>query len=201
MRSRLFLALVLVGAAALYGQADAAQARSHVGLSVSTHTADLGQQVKFQGHVRPRPAGHLIWLKQRVGHHHWRRIGHARIGHRSRFHLVRRFHDAGVVRIRAFLPRPGSRHYLGVSRRRDLTVLPVPVGIHKIKHVVVIMQENRSFDSYFGTYPAPTGSRPAPACPIPTPAPASRHITTRTTSIRAAPTVLPRRSPTSPAAR
>ncbi len=32
-------------------------------------------------------------------------------------------------------------------------------GIHKIKHVVVIMQENRSFDSYFGTYPGPTASR------------------------------------------
>ena len=26
-------------------------------------------------------------------------------------------------------------------------------GIHKIKHVVVIMQENRSFDHYFGTFP------------------------------------------------
>jgi len=26
-------------------------------------------------------------------------------------------------------------------------------GIHKIKHVIIIMQENRSFDSYFGTYP------------------------------------------------
>ncbi|GAC1478357.1 MAG: alkaline phosphatase family protein [Ktedonobacteraceae bacterium] len=26
-------------------------------------------------------------------------------------------------------------------------------GIHKIQHIVVIMQENRSFDSYFGTYP------------------------------------------------
>ena len=25
-------------------------------------------------------------------------------------------------------------------------------GIHKIKHVVIIMQENRSFDSYFGTF-------------------------------------------------
>jgi phospholipase C len=25
-------------------------------------------------------------------------------------------------------------------------------GIHKIRHVVVIMQENRSFDSYFGTF-------------------------------------------------
>jgi phospholipase C len=30
-------------------------------------------------------------------------------------------------------------------------------GIHKIKHVVMIMQENRSFDSYFGTYPGAVG--------------------------------------------
>jgi phospholipase C len=30
-------------------------------------------------------------------------------------------------------------------------------GIHKIKHVVVIMQENRSFDEYFGTYPGADG--------------------------------------------
>ena len=28
-----------------------------------------------------------------------------------------------------------------------------PEGIQKIQHVVIIMQENRSFDSYFGTYP------------------------------------------------
>ena len=31
------------------------------------------------------------------------------------------------------------------------------VGIHKIEHVVVIMQENRSFDTYFGTYPGADG--------------------------------------------
>ncbi len=31
------------------------------------------------------------------------------------------------------------------------------VGIHKIRHIVVIMQENRSFDSYFGTYPGADG--------------------------------------------
>jgi phospholipase C len=37
------------------------------------------------------------------------------------------------------------------------TASPVPPGIHKIKHVVVIMQENRSFDSYFGTYPGAEG--------------------------------------------
>jgi phospholipase C len=30
-------------------------------------------------------------------------------------------------------------------------------GIHRIRHVVVIMQENRSFDSYFGTYPGADG--------------------------------------------
>jgi len=32
-----------------------------------------------------------------------------------------------------------------------------PVGIHKIKHVIVILQENRSFDSYFGTFPGADG--------------------------------------------
>jgi phospholipase C len=32
-----------------------------------------------------------------------------------------------------------------------------PAGIHKIKHIIVIIQENRSFDSYFGTYPGARG--------------------------------------------
>src|SRR6266702_7455032 len=35
--------------------------------------------------------------------------------------------------------------------------------IQKIKHIVVIMQENRSFDSYFGTYPGVDGI-PAGVC-------------------------------------
>ncbi len=30
-------------------------------------------------------------------------------------------------------------------------------GIHKIQHVVIIMQENRSFDSFFGTFPGADG--------------------------------------------
>ncbi|MGE5617613.1 MAG: alkaline phosphatase family protein, partial [Candidatus Woesearchaeota archaeon] len=45
-------------------------------------------------------------------------------------------------------------------------------GIHKIQHVVIIMQENRSFDSYFGTYPGADGipmrnGRPAVCVPDP----------------------------------
>ena len=34
---------------------------------------------------------------------------------------------------------------------------PHLVGIHKIQHVIVVMQENRSFDSYFGTFPGADG--------------------------------------------
>jgi phospholipase C len=30
-------------------------------------------------------------------------------------------------------------------------------GIHKIKHVIIVMQENRSFDNYFGTFPGADG--------------------------------------------
>jgi phospholipase C len=33
----------------------------------------------------------------------------------------------------------------------------VDPGIHRIRHVIVIMQENRSFDSYFGTFPGADG--------------------------------------------
>ena len=45
-------------------------------------------------------------------------------------------------------------------------------GIHAIQHVVVIMQENRSFDSYFGTYPGADGipmRRGVPAVCVPDP--------------------------------
>jgi phospholipase C len=34
---------------------------------------------------------------------------------------------------------------------------PAEQGIQKIKHVIIIEQENRSFDSYFGTYPGADG--------------------------------------------
>ena len=37
------------------------------------------------------------------------------------------------------------------------TVPSAAGGIHVIKHVIVIMQENRSFDTYFGTYPGADG--------------------------------------------
>jgi phospholipase C len=52
---------------------------------------------------------------------------------------------AGAARLQAGLdPRPAG---LGSKAR----------GIHKIEHVVIIMQENRSFDHYFGTFPGADG--------------------------------------------
>ena len=49
---------------------------------------------------------------------------------------------------------------------------PAPAGIHKIKHVIIVMQENRSFDHYFGTYPGAAGismRNGAPAVCVPKP--------------------------------
>jgi phospholipase C len=40
-------------------------------------------------------------------------------------------------------------------------------GIHNIQHVIFIMQENRSFDSYFGTYPGANGIPPGTCVPDP----------------------------------
>jgi phospholipase C len=49
----------------------------------------------------------------------------------------------------------------------------VPTGIHKIKHVIIVEQENRSFDNYFGTYPGADGitmSNGEPTVCVPNPA-------------------------------
>ena len=46
-------------------------------------------------------------------------------------------------------------------------VSPIDPGIHKIQHVVIIMQENRSFDSYFGTFPGADGIPPETCVPDP----------------------------------
>ena len=45
----------------------------------------------------------------------------------------------------------------GGSSRRETPGRSARAGIHKIRHVIVIMQENRSFDHYFGTYPGADG--------------------------------------------
>ncbi len=48
----------------------------------------------------------------------------------------------------------GAPSALAAGRRPHVVISP---GIHKIKHIIIIMQENRSFDNYFGTFPGADG--------------------------------------------
>ncbi|HKD09024.1 MAG TPA: alkaline phosphatase family protein [Bryobacteraceae bacterium] len=50
---------------------------------------------------------------------------------------------------------------LARPRRPAAAQVAAPPGLNKIQHFVFIMQENRSFDSYFGTYPHADGIPPS----------------------------------------
>ncbi len=57
-------------------------------------------------------------------------------------------------------------------RREDPPARPSPRGIFKLDHLIFVVMENRSFDSYFGTYPGADGipmrdGRPAACVPDP----------------------------------
>ncbi|HEV3183662.1 MAG TPA: alkaline phosphatase family protein [Xanthobacteraceae bacterium] len=67
---------------------------------------------------------------------------------------------AGVYELRYF--QDGSSKRRGTSTALRVGVLGPGVARSGIKNLVVIMQENHSFNSYFGRYcKAPTGSRPS----------------------------------------
>src|SRR5579871_2360651 len=67
---------------------------------------------------------------------------------------------AGLIVVLALGALLASQQMPGPSEAASIrSALPdrTPLGIHKIRHVVIIMQENRSFDEYFGTYPGADG--------------------------------------------
>jgi len=64
---------------------------------------------------------------------------------------------AGLMLVGSLVAVTGGVAVAGQANAHQSHALVSSGGIHKIKHVVVIMQENRSFDSYFGTYPGADG--------------------------------------------
>jgi phospholipase C len=64
---------------------------------------------------------------------------------------------ATTVSISALAAATACGSVSGTSPTSGSTPTSIPTGIHKIAHVIVIMQENRSFDHYFGTYPGANG--------------------------------------------
>jgi len=167
LRARLttILLVILLGAATVAPQGAGARVRARVSLGVSTGQADLGQKVLFNGEVRPNRKGAAVFLQQLSGRH-WRTIAHTRLTSGSKFRIDAGLHSAGELKLRARYPGDALTR-AGHSPRRRLNVLPVPVGIHQIKHVVIVMQENRSFDEYFGTYPGANGIPPGTCVPDP----------------------------------
>ncbi len=78
----------------------------------------------------------------------------------SRSTTVPRSPAAPTVSVTPVTPQvPMEAHCIGTVPE----TLPKPLkhvshkGLHKIKHIIFIVQENRSFDSYFGTYPGADG--------------------------------------------
>jgi phospholipase C len=128
-----------------------------VTLLASTTGAAPGESVSFVGHVTPSHAGQRVLLEQRVAGG-WRVLARPRLDRGSSFGVRHSFSRAGAVSLRVELPGD-PRNIRSLS-----PVVAIDVSaIHKIKHVVIIMQENRSFDSYFGTFPGANGI-PAGVC-------------------------------------
>ncbi len=70
---------------------------------------------------------------------------------------ARRWFGAGRARSHACMLLLAGVLISGSAAGISPTSAPAAEGIHKIQHVVMIMQENRSFDTYFGTYPGAVG--------------------------------------------
>src|ERR1700736_4213805 len=74
--------------------------------------------------------------------------------------MYRNYWMAGIVVI-------GGIALLFPRRAPTAQTLAVPPGLEKINHFVFIMQENRSYDHYFGTYPGGEGTPPGVCIPDP----------------------------------
>ncbi len=139
-------------------QSDVAQqqVRALVSLKTTDTMVAPGDRVSVSGHVTPWHGGDRVLVEQLLPGG-WRVIARRRLTGSSSFAASHVF-GRGKARLRAVL-LADSRNITSISPTLQFDVLP----IHKIKHVVIIMQENRSFDSYFGTYPGADGI-PAGVC-------------------------------------
>jgi phospholipase C len=132
-----------------------------VTLKPSTAAAAPNERIGLKGHVTPWHGGDRVLIERRAADGTWHTIASPHLNRASNFSAADRF-SAGAIKLRVVLP-PDARNAQSYSAAATLDV----AGIHKIKHVVVLMQENRSFDSYFGTYPGADGIPPGVCVPDP----------------------------------
>jgi phospholipase C len=127
------------------------QVRARITLQPSITAPVPGQALTLSGSVWPSYAGTTIELQRRDGRR-WVPMAHALLSPRSDFSIPRTFHSNKRFQLRAFI----AGRVRNIDSYSPVLTLPV-LFIHRIKHVVIIMQENRSFDQYFGSFPGADG--------------------------------------------
>jgi phospholipase C len=125
--------------------------RALVTLGASETRAVPGDQVTFTGSVSPSHAGQAASLEL-LGSSGWQTVARGTLTSASSFSINYTVSTEGTDQLRLYVPWD-SRNVNSYSAPITVDVNP----IFKIKHVVIIMQENRSFDQYFGTYPGANG--------------------------------------------
>jgi phospholipase C len=140
------------------------QVRPVLTLASTATFAVVGDGETFSGKLLPGPAGEAISLQRRSGKS-WLTIAKPRLARDGTFSVNHTFKTGRTEQWRALVP--ASVHSLGSESPVVKIKVAPATGIHKIRHVVVIMQENRSFDSYFGTYPGADGIPPGVCVPDP----------------------------------
>jgi phospholipase C len=123
--------------------------------------AVVGDSEVLSGDVAPADPGARVALERRTPSGRWKVIGGRALDTSSSFSAPLVLRKPGTAQWRAVVPA-SPRNLASGSPAITIEVVPA-TGIHRIRHVVVIMQENRSFDSYFGTYPGADGI-PAGTC-------------------------------------
>ena len=138
--------------------------RPAVTLTSTATFAVAGDVETLSGQLEPGAAGERVSLQRRDGKR-WVTIASPRLNRSADFAVAHRFTTGHTEQWRALVP--GSmRNLESASPVVKIKIAPA-TGIHKIRHVVIIMQENRSFDSYFGTFPGADGIPPGVCVPDP----------------------------------
>jgi phospholipase C len=143
-----------VTASGLRSPAIAQLVQAQVDLTTNPSFGVAGNRQSVSGLVVPSHAGETVHLQQRRGGR-WISVAGTRLSRASTFTLARMLRTPGHRTWRVLFAGD-PRNIPSQSSQLRITIAP-DTGIHKIKHVVIIMQENRSFDSYFGTYPGADG--------------------------------------------
>ena len=126
--------------------------RAPVTLTSSDLRPVPGERITLKGRIARSHTGEKVIFEHELPGGAWKQFASSRVKAGSTFETSTRLSHAGGYNFRALL-LAGTRN----ARSYSPTLPLQATRLHKIKHIVLIMQENRSFDQYFGTFPHALG--------------------------------------------